>query len=104
MKEECQITFMELQHWHKHLFEKLGWMMLANEYDKKTKIDFYKYSIKEFLKHVDAKMKSIHDKDHKADLKILKENTMCLDKFVNKHFKKDSSSMTMNSNSSSSVW
>jgi hypothetical protein len=77
-------TFHGLEGWHKYLFEKLGWMLLAKTYGYDIQLKAYKNSLDELISHLNTKCKTIKDKDKKDDLKILLSNAKILKTYVDK--------------------
>jgi hypothetical protein len=77
-------TFHGLGCWHKYLFEKLGWMLLAKTYGHDIQLKAYKNSLDELISHLNTKSKTIKDKDKKDDLKILLSNAKILKTYVDK--------------------
>ena len=73
-------TFYGLHKWHKAMFEKLGWMIMAKEHNSGLKIKAYMESIKHFLLCVEKKLANTRDEDRKDDLVILMKNILCLQK------------------------
>ena len=67
-------TFHGLGCWHKYLFEKLGWMLLAKTYGHDIQLKAYKNSVDELIIHLNNKHKTLKDKDKKDDIKILLNN------------------------------
>lgn len=83
---EHAATFHGLHEWHKALFEKMGWMVLAKAKGMDYKITTYKKSINhliESIKHVSSEYKDV---DRKHDLNVLLMYAECLKGFVMKHF------------------
>ncbi len=87
------VTYECLQHWHKHKFEKLGWMVLAlkemqtNEDPEvkehmSNKINNYLQSLNALAKSIAEKITTVNDIDRKNDLMILQQNTQTLLKFA----------------------
>jgi len=74
----CDATFAGLGHWYKHLFEQLGWMVLAKRRGLVDKTSVYKNSLKRFKISVEKKMAGTKDKDRKDDLKIMHDNICIL--------------------------
>lgn len=72
-----EATMYDIQHWFKHLFEKLGWMILAKHYGYRYKISAYKESLKHLKKTIENKMATIQEKDRLEDLKIL-HHRLCI--------------------------
>ena len=71
-------TYHGLHKWFSHLFEELGWMILAKKYGLNDKTTVYKASLHRFKHTVEAKMRDIHDKDKKEDLRIMHKNMLVL--------------------------
>ena len=78
-------TFHGLHHWHKAVFEKLGWMVLAKAKGYSDKIAVYKKSIDRLAKSLVHVMGEYESANRKHDLKVLHMNVMCLHRFVVKH-------------------
>jgi hypothetical protein len=79
-------TFHGLHEWHKNLFEKMGWMVLAKEKGYDYKIADYKKSINRLMESLKHVMGEYTDLDSKHDLKVLMTHVECLKAFVAKHF------------------
>ena len=77
-------TFNGLGCWHKYLFEKLGWMLLAKTYGHDIQLKAYKNSVDELIIHLNNKHKTLKDKDKKDDIKILLNNAKILKTYVDK--------------------
>lgn len=75
-----------LQKWFKHLFEQLGWMVLAKEKGLDYKISAYKKSIDHFLRSVKHVSSEYENHNRKHDLNVLHTQMECLKDFVSKHF------------------
>ena len=78
-------TLHGLHNWFKHLFESLGWMVLAKEKGQDYKVDTYKKSIQHFLRTCEHVMSEYEDHDRKHDLNVLHIYVDCLKGFVEKH-------------------
>jgi hypothetical protein len=83
----CDRTMHEINRWYEKNFEKLGWMILAKNRGYTDKINTYLNSLERLKKSIEYKIKIIHDKDKKHDLKILYYNTEILSKHANKDLK-----------------
>lgn len=70
-----QRTFSDLEHWHKKMFEKLGWMVLAIHEQNIEKVNMYLKSIKHLIKKIDDKIKITEEKDRVTDLMILNQQS-----------------------------
>ena len=86
-KRACaEATVAGLQHWFTHVFEQLGWMILAHKYGYTDKINTYKKSIDRMQCALEKKIGSTHDSDVKKDLMIMLENSRALKEHVHKDF------------------
>jgi hypothetical protein len=79
-------TFEALHNWHKAMFEKLGWMLLAREHGYHEKIHAYKSALNYLCNALEYKIKHVKCKDKKDDLRILLQNTHVLMEHANKDF------------------
>lgn len=82
----CEYTFHSMQNWYIHLFEKLGWMILAKTRGMNDKISLYKTSLNRFKDAVDHKLKHTKDNDRRHDLKVMHHNICILIEHVNQDF------------------
>ena len=83
----CEHTFCGLSHWHKAMFEKLGWMILAKKMGYHDKIQTYRNSIRRLKEAIEHKLKHhTQDHDRKEDLKIMWGHVCELEDHVNKDF------------------
>ena len=78
-------TMHGINHWHKHMFEKLGWMVLAKAKGYKEKIVQYKHGLKHLLETIDHVSAEYKDHNRKHDLNVLRMNVVELHDFVMKH-------------------
>jgi hypothetical protein len=81
------VTFHGLQHWYTTMFEKLGWMLLAERDGRGHKIVSYKQGLADLLEAIEEKITYTHDADKLQDLKFLRKNVTTLCDHVNKEFK-----------------
>lgn len=79
-------TMKGLQHWYKAMFEKLGWMVIAEAKGYNDKIEQYKRSISNLLKSIEHVMGEYEDHNRIHDLKVIYMNTEVLHEFVMKNF------------------
>jgi hypothetical protein len=77
---------MALHNWHKAMFEKLGWMLLAREHGYQEKIHAYKAGLNHLCNALEYKIKHVKCKDKKDDLRILLQNTHVLIEHANTDF------------------
>lgn len=72
-------TFMGLNQWYKHMFEKLGWMILAKSYgDMDDKIISYTHSLYRLKDKIKCKIDAMTDLDKRDDLVIMLRNVNIL--------------------------
>jgi len=76
--ECCDTTFHGIHHWYKHMFEHLGWMILAKDRGMTDKTTTYLNSLKRLKMAIEQKLKSTRDHDKKEDLKIMHHNVCIL--------------------------
>ena len=76
------VTFHGLHEWHKHIFEHLGWMILANNHNMPDKVSVYTTSLDRFLvksqKYLDENRTLTQDKIN--DILVLRDNIKTLQK------------------------
>lgn len=75
-----------LHKWYVGMFEKLGWMILAQRNGWHDKVMTYKNSVQRLEEAIVEKHKHTKDADRKADLKIMLENVQCLKEHVHSDF------------------
>ena len=71
-------TFLGLHKWHNHMFEHLGWMVMARKHNNQLKLDAFMDGINRLHECLTNKLRKTHDYDRKQDLNILIDNIMCL--------------------------
>jgi hypothetical protein len=86
-EHKYNMTFHGLNHWMVSMFEKLGWMVLAERDGHHHKIVSYKKSLSELVEAIEEKIKCTHDEDRMEDLHIMHKNVLSLVKHVNNDFK-----------------
>jgi hypothetical protein len=79
-------TYHDLHIWNKHLFERLGWMVLAKEMGYKDKIQAYKTEIKRYKHALKVAQEELKEQDHQRDMHLLEEKIEILEKHVKKDF------------------
>ena len=70
----CDATMHGLYQWYKEMFEKLGWMVLAQSRGMTDKIQTYLNSLQRLHMALEQKIYKIHDADKKEDLTIMLKN------------------------------
>jgi hypothetical protein len=83
---DVDVTFCGLNVAYKAMYEKLGWMLLAQKYNMLDKIAEYKNSIHRIINAMKHKKKHISDCDKKDDLDIMINNLTLLHEHVEKDF------------------
>jgi hypothetical protein len=78
-------TYQGLHKWFRSVYERLGWMVLAQHKGYNDKIICYKNEIKRLEMSLKDKISKIKDEDKKEDLKIL----LGYIKVLKEHVKKD---------------
>jgi len=81
-------TFNGLHDWHKHIFEHLGWMILAKEHKKTLKVRAYVDEINRFERTLKEKIDKTRDPDRRDDLYELLEHSKIIKKYASKLFRK----------------
>jgi hypothetical protein len=79
-------TTHSLEKWTQHMFEELGWMVLAKSYGYYDKIHSYKQSVKRLKESLLYKLKHSHNSDRKDDLKVLIKEVDILIAHIEKDF------------------
>lgn len=79
-----ETTYIGLHHWVKHMFEHVGYMVLAAADDRGYKVAAYKKSLTHLKQAIKDKIESTSDIDKKEDLKILHNRVGILEKHVSK--------------------
>ena len=79
-------TFHGVHHWYKSVFEKLGWMVLAEAKGYDFKVSTYKKSIEHLIKTIEHLLKEYEEHNKIHDLKVLLMNTKVLKAHVDKDF------------------
>ena len=76
---ENPATIQGINQWYTHIFEKLGWMILAkSKGGMNDKIVSYKKSLKRLEDKIECKMQSVHCIDKRDDLMIMLGNVKIL--------------------------
>lgn len=86
MKHDLDITFQGLSEWYDSLFEKLGWMVIANYEGRRDKVRMYRDSLIHFLKKAENKYRNIKSQDKKDDILIMMNKVIILLEHVEKDF------------------
>ena len=83
---DVDVTFCGLNAAYKAMYEKLGWMLLAQKYNMMDKIAEYKNSIHRIIKAMKHKKENMSDCDKEDDLDIMIANLTLLHEHVEKDF------------------
>jgi hypothetical protein len=86
MKHDLDITFQGLSEWYVSLFEKLGWMVIANHEGRRDKVRMYQDSLIHFLKKAENKYRSLKSQDKKDDIFIMMNKVIILLEHLEKDF------------------
>jgi len=79
-------TYHGVHKWYEHVFEKLGWMVLADAKGLKGKVSEYKNSIDRLIKTIEHITMEYKDQNRIHDLNVLLMNTKVLQAHVQKDF------------------
>jgi hypothetical protein len=87
-KKSCkfQAATAGLMKWYVHLYEKLGWMILAKHQGLVLAIEYYKRAIAVLKERIICKINDVRDYDRRNDLQIILNNVVVLEKYVNANF------------------
>lgn len=85
--DQYDTTFHGLHDWHKHMFEKLGWMVLAKSHGYYDKTNSYLKSCTRLQEALTQKMNVYTQTDKKLDLEVLLKNVNILCTTANKMLK-----------------
>ena len=86
MSEKYISTFHGLNHWYKHVFEELGWIVLAKHHGCMDKVHSYKSALQRLKYALESRIKTMHDVDKKQDLKTMHGDVMCLIEHADQDF------------------
>jgi hypothetical protein len=79
-------TYHSLRKWYESSFEKLGWMILAQQHGYTDKLTHYKSGVMRLRDCIAKKHSKMNDPDKKDDLRIMLDNVEVLIKHINKDF------------------
>ena len=82
----CAATMRGINLWYDHMFEKLGWMVLAQNKGYTDKVISYKKSLQRLKQAIELKISQVQEIDRKNDLLILHDNLIILMKHVEHDF------------------
>ena len=82
----CPATMHWLNKWFEEMFEKLGWMVLAQNKGYTDKIKTYKNSLERLKTQLEHKLVRLHERDRKEDVQIMLNNLDVLIAHVDKDF------------------
>jgi len=77
-------TMAGLVGWHKAMFEKLGWMLLAKAKGMNEKVRAYKTGVSDLVKSLEHVMKEYEDQNRKHDLNVMLMQARLLKKNVDR--------------------
>lgn len=80
-------TFHAVDKWYKRMFEKLGWMILADAKGYNSKVSEYKKSIDRLIKTIEHLMTEYENHNRLHDLRVMLMNTKTLREHVERDFK-----------------
>jgi uncharacterized coiled-coil DUF342 family protein len=70
--------------WHKAMFEKMGWMILAKAKGMNEKVRAYKTGVDDLVKSLQQMSKEYEDHNRKHDLNVMLMQAKLLQKSVHK--------------------
>ena len=73
-----EATMNGIKHWYKHLFEHLGWMIIAKAKGHGYKVTAYKKSVSELLKTILKTIPAYTESNHKRNLRIMAKHVKLL--------------------------
>jgi len=79
-------TYHGVHKWYEHVFEKLGWMVLADAKGFHGKVSEYKKSINRLIKTIEHIKSEYENQNQVHDLNVLLMNTKVLKQHVEKDF------------------
>ena len=82
-----EATYHGIHKWYTAEFERLGWMVLAQNKGYKDKITTYKHSLMRLKNAIETKIATIHELDRKDDLLIMHKNLLVLINHVHDDFR-----------------
>lgn len=82
----CDTPICALSKWYEAMFEKLGWMVLAQKRGMVEKVMNYKNSIDHLEMCLKDRIPHIKDADKKMDLEIMLRNIHILKTHISKYF------------------
>ena len=78
-------TFHGLHGWMAHVFEHLGWMVLAKKYGYADKLVSYESSVDRLADALEKRLEIVQESDRKVDLMSLHKDVMVLKAFIAKN-------------------
>lgn len=82
----CDTPICALSKWYEAMFEKLGWMVLAQKRGMVEKVMNYKNSVDRLEMCLKDRIPHIKDADKKMDLEIMVRNIRILKEHIKKDF------------------
>jgi hypothetical protein len=74
------VTLHGFECWYKHIFEKVGWIILAKKNGNTARVANYVQMLDHFLE--DANLRQFKNPDSVDDMKIMKDNVTILKNFI----------------------
>ena len=85
-------TYRGLHKWCEHVFEHLGWMLLAKNRGHSIKVKAYLEGLEHLHRALEEAIMEYEEKDRQRDLKVLLHNVKILEKYAKKVLKKSKKS------------
>jgi len=79
-------TYHGVHKWYTAMFEKLGWMVLAQAKGMKSKVTEYKKSVSDLIKTIEHIKAEYEDRNRIHDLNVLLMNTHVLQDHIHNDF------------------
>lgn len=77
-------TLHQINHWHRHVFTHLGWMVLAKAKGMTGKVKVYKESVNNLCESIRQLMREYDSHNSKHDLKVILMQVEVLQRQMNK--------------------
>lgn len=80
-----EVTFIGLMKWYEKVFEKYGWMILAQKGNRNDKLSLYQTEVAHLKEAIVDKINKVEENDRKNDLKIMLANVGVLEEYIRNH-------------------